>query len=287
MRSEISKIMVSKLAKLAPKTTTKILFKHFLGYRLNLKNPKTLNEKLQYLKLTNYMHNSIVTKCADKYAVREYVEKRVGVEYLVGLLGVWNNASEIDFDSLPDKFALKCNHGSGTNVICRDKSQLDIGSVKTKLDKWLKTDFGYSRAEFIYDKIPRKIICEEFIETSDNKPPKDYKFFCNNGKAKFLFVATDRYNEQTKFDYFDINWNWIPVQNGHPNADASLKKPDNFDEMIRIAEKLSEGFPLVRIDLYNENGRIIFGEMTFLHHSGLTRFDPDKYDLILGQMIVL
>ena len=275
----------SRVAKVCPSLLTRILFRYDVGYWPNLTNPKSLNEKLQYLKLHVYRNNPVVTQCADKYAVRDYVSERIGEKYLVELYGCWERADDIRFDLLPDSFALKCNNGSGTNIICKDKKRIDVPATIKQLNKWMKMDFGDHRAELIYDNIPRKIICEEFINTDDGLPPKDYKFFCNYGKALFLFVATDRYEGKTKFDYYDMNWNWIPVINGHPNAGPGMKKPDNFDEMVGIAEKLSLDFPLVRVDLYNEGGRILFGELTFLHHSGLCKFEPEKYDYIFGDMV--
>ena len=285
MGTTLIKKVFSLLSKVSPTFVTKALFKHYLGYKLNLKNPRTLNEKMQYLKLTKYRNNALITSCVDKYLVREFVSKKIGSQYLTKLYGAWDSVDEIDFDKLPSSFAMKCNHGSGANILCKDIKKLDISECKQQLSNWIKKPFGDHRAELMYKGIKRKIICEEYIKTSDGKPPKDYKFFCNNGKVKFLFVASDRINNETKFDYYYPNWEWIPVINGHPNTNNTLIKPDNFDDMIKVAEKLSEDFPFVRVDLYSEDGKIIFGELTFLHFAGLTPFDPEKYDLIFGDLI--
>lgn len=283
---KITKKIFGCFAEFAPETATKILFKKYLGYSLDMKNPQTLNEKLQYLKLRTYRKNSLVTQCADKYEVRKYVEQCGCEKNLINLLGVWDNANNIDFDKLPNKFVLKCNHGSGTNIICTDKSKLDIDESRKNLNGWLKESFGKQRVEMSYSEIKRKIIAEEYIETKDKKPPKDYKIFCSYGKPKFLFVASDRYNNQTKFDYFTIDWMWIPVKNGHPNAEKdTILKPEGFDEMLECAKKLSKPFPLVRVDFYYENNKVLFGELTFLHFGGLTPFDPKSFDLKFGKMI--
>ena len=283
---KIVKSAFSAFGSIAPETATRILFKKYLGYNLNMDNPQTLNEKLQYLKLRTYAKNPLVTQCADKYAVREYVKKCGCGDTLDELLGVWDNAEEIDFNSLPDKFAIKCNHGTGSNILCTDKSKLNIEETKHLLNKWMKEDTGHQRVEMSYSSIERKIIAESFIETADGIPPKDYKLFCSYGEPKFLFVASDRYDNRTKFDYFTLEWEWMPVKNGHPNAEqGAIKCPDGWDEMLEAARKLSKPFPLVRVDFYYENGKVIFGELTFLHFGGLTPFDPADFDLKLGKLI--
>lgn len=280
------KQVYSIFGSIAPELATKILFKKYMGYSLDLDNPQTLNEKLQYLKLRTYAGNDLVTQCADKYAVRNYVEKCGCADTLVDLLGVWDEADKIDFSSLPDKFALKCNHGTGSNVLCTDKSKLDIENTKFLLNKWMREDTGRQRVELIYAHIERKIIAESFIETSDGKPPKDYKIFCSYGEPKFFFVASDRFDGNTKFDYFTLDWKWIPVKNGHPNAGPDIIVcPDGWEKMLETAKKLSKPFPLVRVDFYYEGGKVIFGELTFLHFGGLTPFDPPEYDLNFGRLI--
>lgn len=272
---------------ISPVLATKVRYKLCMGKKLNLSHPKTLNEKMQWLKLYTYRNNPIVMQCSDKYTVREFVTKKGCESVLNPLFNVWDSVDDIDWGALPTKFVLKCNHGSGGNIICQDKSKLDIEDAKRKLKTWMKDDFGSSRAELSYKGIPRKIICEQYIETQDGKPPKDYKIFCSYGEPKLVFVASDRYDGHTKFDYYTPEWEWIAVKNGHPNSEKILSKPTNYVEMLNIARMLTKEFPIVRCDLYNENGKIIFGELTFLHFGGVTPFDPEKYDRIFGDMFEL
>ncbi len=261
---------------------SKIRYEMLMHRKLNIDNPVTLNEKLQFLKLNLYRNNDLVTQCCDKFRVREYVEKYGGGGYLTELYGVYDNAEQIDFDTLPDSFVLKCTHGSGSVIGCQDKSTLDITDTRQKLNSWLKYDYAKTHAELSYVGIKPRIICERYIKTKDGLPPKDYKIFCSYGVPKFLYIASERMNGHVYFDFYDLDWNWIDVRNGHPNHKGLFPKPENFVEMLALASKLSKPFPLVRVDLYNEYGEIIFGELTFLHASGVASFDPDKYDRIFG-----
>ena len=286
MNSTVSKILNSGMkvvSRVNPTLASKIRYKHYLGKSLNLENPQTLNEKMMYLKLNRYWNQQFVADRADKYAVRKVITEAGCPEILIELYGVWDRVKDIDWDKLPNKFAIKCNHGSGYNIICKDKSTFDIEDAKKKLDQWMAEEYGVERAEQgIYSKIHKKIIAEKFIETADGMPPKDYKFFCSYGDVKFLFVASDRINNQTKFDYYYPDWTWIPVKNQHPNV-GPTEKPEMLDQMIHYAQVLSKDLPLVRVDLYNEGEQIIFGELTFTHFGCLNSFDPDKYDLEFGQ----
>ena len=267
-----------------PKFSSKTQYKNVFGRKLDLKNPKTLNEKLMYYKLNLYWENELVAMGADKYAVRKFIEECGCSEILNPLLGVWKDACKIDWDSLPNKFALKCNHGSGYNIICKDKSTFDKEKATQLLNKWMQETYGYYTAEQgIYSKIDRRIIAEKYIDTEDGLPPADYKFFCSYGKVKLLFVACDRYEENTKFDYYYPDWTWIPVKNDHPNH-GPIEKPEHLEKMIRYAEKLSERFPLVRVDFYDTKDSVIFGELTFTHFGCLHRFDPDEYDYKFGEL---
>lgn len=272
--------------KIAPVTATKILFKKYLGYKLDLNNPKTINEKMQYLKLYTYKDHPLITQCADKYAVREYVKKCGLDEILIPLLGVWDDADKIDFDILPQKFVLKCNHGSSTNIICTDKNELDIDYTRSQLKKWMKGEYGKKRVELIYRNINKKIIAEEYIETETGAAPFDYKIFCSYGEPKYVFVASGR-GENLKFDFFSPDWKWFPATQEHrPNSgEGKLLCPSNWDKILEYASVLSKPFPLVRVDFYNENNRIIFGELTFLDASGLSPYEPMEYDRIFGDMI--
>lgn len=281
----ISKKIMICLQEVAPELATKILFRKYLGYTLDLNDPRTLNEKMQWLKLRVYKNSDLVRQCVDKYRVREFISSKGRKDLLVKLLGVWDSPDEIDFDDLPNKFVLKCNHGSGSVIICRDKEKLNKELTKKQLKEWLCEDYGLQRAELAYKGVEKKIICEELIETKDNLPPKDYKIFCNYGVPKFLFVASERNGDSAYFDYYDLNWNHYDVQNDHLNSPKGNEKPRLLKEMLKAASDISQEFPLVRVDLYYENNRIYFGELTFLHFGGLHKFTPEKYDTFFGNMI--
>ncbi len=269
------------LFKMFPKTVLKVDFKLNIGYRLDLKVPKSFNEKLQWLKL--YWDDPKAVVCSDKVKARNYIEE-IGLGSLLNeVYGVYDSYDEIDFDSLPDKFVMKVNHGSGKNIICTDKSILNHKKSKRFLHKWLKANHYYYSFEQVYKGIESKIIIEKFIETKDNKPPIDYKFFCFDGECEYLFIATDR-GVGTKFDFFDLEWNHIKVKNYYPNNPNLPKKPDKLDEMIQLAKEISKGFPHMRVDFYYENGEIIFGECTFFHFSGLKKFEPVEFDYELGKI---
>ena len=262
----------------------KMIYKASMNKKLDLTNPTTFNEKLQWLKL--YDRRDEYTQMVDKYAVREYVKDRIGTEFLIPLLGAWDNADEIDFSQLPNQFVLKCNHDSGGWIICKDKNTLDIESARSFLKKRLRRNFFWNAREWPYKNVKRKIICEKYMVDESGTELKDYKFFCFNGKCEAIFIATDR-GKDTRFDFFDKNFKHLPFTNGHPNADRIIQKPENLQEMIRIAELLSIGIPQVRVDLYNVRGKIYFGEMTFFHWGGKKPFKPEKWDYWLGSFIDL
>ncbi|WP_302160118.1 ATP-grasp fold amidoligase family protein [uncultured Ruminococcus sp.] len=262
-------------------------FMYFLAYKRlpNLKKPKLMSEKIMWSAINQYKCDPLVAKCADKVSVRDYIEEKGYAFILNTIYGVWDNANRIDWDHLPSKFVLKCNHASGFNIICTDKSKLNIQETEKKLNKWLATDYWKQSGEIFYKNIPKRIICEKFIETSDGKPPKDYKFFCSHGKVKFLFVAMDRVNNETKFNFFTPEWVPIPVTDiAHPPYKGDIPKPKELEEMIRIAEDLSKPWGQVRVDFYCESDQIVFGELTFMHHGGKPQFSPQKYDKIFGDL---
>lgn len=264
-----------------------IFFKQAVGYELNLENPRTFNEKIQWLKV--YYRDPLITKCADKYLVREYVKEKIGEEYLIDLLGVYDNASEINFNNLPDKFVLKVNHGCGQNIICKDKKTLNIKEAIDKLNKWMRPESNhyYFNYEWSYKDIRPKIVCEELLEDKNKKGEiEDYKIVCANGKAKFVYVCTDRQLD-LKIDFFDLDWNKLPIKKGHENNTQKIEKPKKFKEMLKLAELLSKPFPLVRVDLYEVNGQIYFGEMTFSPGNGTVPFTPEEWDYKFGDMIIL
>ena len=271
--------------KICPIITLKIEFKRHAGYKLNLKKPKTFNEKLQWLKL--YWYDSRAVICADKYSVRKYIESKGLGHILNDLYGVYDKVEDINFDTLPDKFIMKVNHGCGQNLVCTNKSQIEWDAEKKRFKKWLKTSHYFKSLEWVYRDIHPRIIVEKLIETKDGKPPKDFKIFCFNGEPKCLFVAKDRGEGTTKFDFYDLNWNPITVKNYYPNSNKIMTKPKELEDMIEYARILSEGFPHMRVDFYLEDGKVIFGECTFFHFSGNKPFEPIDFDYKLGSYLKL
>lgn len=268
---------------LPDKIYLKKLYKKRMGTDLELRNPITFCEKLNWLKL--YDRKPEYTMMADKYAVRDYVKERVGEEYLIPLIGVWDSVEEIDYYSLPNQFVLKCNHDNGV-IICKDKSAFDVEKAKKELLFHYNRNYYKKLREWSYKNIEKKIICEKYM-SDDNQPVlNDYKFFCFNGKVKALFIATDR-PVDTRFDFFDREFNHLPIINGHPNSDKEISKPKQFNKMIEIAEKLSFGIPHVRVDLYVIKDRIYFGEMTLIHYGGFTPLEPEEWEYTFGEWLVL
>lgn len=268
-------------------TFLKIKFIYRMGYKLNLKTPKTYNEKLQWLKLN--FHKPIMTTMVDKDAAKKYVAELIGDEYIIPTLGVWDSVDEIDFDKLPNQFVLKCTHDSGGLVVCKDKSSLDIEKAKSKLQRALKNNYYYSNREWPYLNVPKRIICEQYMEDESGYELKDYKWFCFDGEPKALFIASDRQvsGEETKFDFFDSDFNHLPFTNGHPNATRQINKPAGFEKMKELAAVLSKGWPHLRVDFYDINGKVYFGELTFYHWSGMTPFNPKEWDVKFGEWITL
>ena len=258
-----------------------------MHYELDLDNPRTYNEKLQWLKL--YNRNPIYTTMVDKVAVKDYVKSIIGEDYIIPTLGVYDKFNEIDFEKLPNSFVIKCAHDSGGIVICPNKENFDYTAAKKKIEKYQKRDFYLGWREWPYKNVPRRIIVEQYMEDKKTKELRDYKFFTFNGKVKALFIASDRQNpnEDTKFDFFDESYNHLPIINGHPNANTLPERPKNFELMKELAEKLAVGIPHVRVDFYEIDGKVYFGEMTFFHWSGVVPFEPKEWDLIFGDWIQL
>lgn len=284
----ILKYLLIKTARFYPdELYLKLLFPLRTGYKLNLNNPQTFNEKLQWLKLNNRKPEMV--KMVDKVDAKEYVAKIIGEEYIIPTLGVYNSVDEIDFDKLPNQFVLKCTHDSGGIVICSDKSKLDIEAAKAKLRRGLKVNYYYQNREWPYKQVNPRIIAEQYMVDESGYELKDYKFFCFDGEVKLLFIASDRGSktEETKFDFFDTDFNHLPFTNGHPNSTKPIKKPIGFEKMKELASKLSQGEPHLRVDFYDINGKVYFGELTFYHWSGMTPFEPIEWDYKLGEMIVI
>lgn len=253
--------------------------------KLNLNPPQTFNEKLQWLKLHD-RHESH-TQLVDKYEVKKVVEKLLGKEFIIPTIGIYNNFDEIDANSLPDKFVIKCTHNSGNVCICKDKKTFDWNVARKKITKSLKHNFFWTSREYPYKNVKPRIIIEENINDSDTKSINDYKFFCFNGEPKMLLIASNR-EVDVKFDLFDMEFNHCPFKKTYDNlATTPLQKPALFEELKEVAAKLSKGFPHVRIDLYQVGNKIYFGEYTFFDNAGYEGFVPEKWDTIIGDWIDL
>jgi len=257
-------------------------YKYAFKRELDLDNPKTFEAKLQWLKL--YDRNPLYTELVDKLKVKDFVSEKVGEEYTIPTLGVWENFDDIDFDSLPEKFVLKCNHNSGGFIVCDDKSKLDRIKTKKFLNKNLKINFFYHGREWPYKNVKPLIIAEKFLGTE----LIDYKFFCFNGEVKMLHTCTDREKGDLCIDFFDLDWNHLELKRkGCKNAKITPEKPKNFEKMIEIAKVLSEGKKFSRIDFYEVEGKLYFGEITFYPACGFKEFEPDEWNLKLGEMLDL
>ena len=246
-------------------------------------NLKTYNEKIQWLKL--YDNSSIRTKLSDKYLVREYVANAIGDKYLIPLYGVWNNFHDIDFDTLPNDFVLKCNHGSGYNIIVNNKKMLNLNKAEEKFNEWMENDFSDFGMELQYKHIERKIIAEKFLHNKDNEDLMDYKFFVFDGTVRYIQVDIDRFKNHRR-NLFTREWQYIPYSIGFPNApEVKLPKPQKIEEMLSIAENLGKNFLHVRVDLYLFEENIYFGELTFTHGSGTEKFTPEEFGVEMGKWI--
>lgn len=262
--------------------TLTFLLKH--GRLPNLKKPIYFNDKLLLLKLTN--RDPLLKKLADKYEVRSYIKEKIGEEYLVPLIGVYSDPKEVDFDALPNKFALKLTSGSQYNIICQDKQSLDWNQASNKISKWLKLDPYMRTREWQYKDLPSRFVIEEYIEDSKGNT-YDYKFWCFNGEPKFVQVDIDRFGNH-KRSMFDIDFNkQLDLKITYENIDKPIAKPENYNLMVEIAAKLSKGFPFVRVDLYNLDGKIYFGEMTFYPGNCNEKIIPLKYEKMLGDMLLV
>ena len=262
-------------------------FKRRNGFALDLKNPRTLQEKLSWMKL--HYHDPLHTKMVDKYAVREIVKEKIGEEYLVPLLGVYDRFDDIDFDALPSQFVLKCTHDSGSVVICLDKAQFDKAAAKKKLEFCLKRNHFYLSREWPYKNVPPRIICEPYLKDDRFKDRPDYKFLCFHGEPKMLLVLSDRGTEETqKMNYYDLDWNLLPVHEDlYPTNPLPDEKPLFFDDMVRFARILSKDIPFVRVDFTCVNGKLYFGELTFYHNGAQRILLPKEINRTLGDMLTL
>ena len=283
-------ILLGKFSFLFPdKQYLQMMFWLHLGRKLNLKNPKTFNEKLQWLKL--YNHKPEYTIMVDKVKAKEYVAKLIGEEHIIPTLGVWDDPDDIDFDALPDQFVLKCNHNSGTGMcICRDKSKLDIEKVKAELRKGLKENYYMRWREWPYKNVPRKILAEKFMVDESGTELKDYKIFCFNGEPRYCQVISDR-NTDEKIDFYDMHWKrlvgLVGLNDKVHNSEYAIPCPESFEDMKQMASLLAKSIPFSRIDFYEINHQAYFGEITFFPATGFGNFNPREWNVKMGDMITL
>ena len=266
-----------------------LLYRQRMGYRLNLDNPLTFNEKIQWLKL--YDRKPIYTTMVDKYKAKEYVAGIIGKEHIIPNLGVWNHFDEINFELLPDRFVLKCTHDSGGLVICKNKKDLDIKKARDKIEKSLRTDYYLRCREWPYRNVERKIIAEKFMEDEESKKTgiRDYKFFCFNGKPKFVYVSEGMDNHAAaRMIFMTMDWKKASFQRtDYKEFDELPKKPNAFDEMVNISQILSRGLDFIRVDLYQIQNKVYFSELTFSPCAGFMPFKDMKSDLEIGKMLNL
>ena len=255
------------------------------GTELNLENPKTFNEKLQWLKIN--IHKAEYTMMVDKYAVKKYVAEKIGSNYIIPTLGVWDSFEKINFDELPQKFVLKCTHDSGGLVICTNKDLLNKKETQLKLTRCLKRKYYYCHREWPYRNVPPKIIAEEYMQDGKNKALTDYKFYCFNGIPQYLYVSIGLNDHSTaRMSFLNTDWTFANFgRTDYKPLESLPPKPDKLNEMLEIAKVLSKDIPFLRVDLYEINGQIYFGELTFTPCAGMMAFDPPEADLEVGKML--
>ena len=285
--SQKMRFAILRMLKFVPdKAMIKLQYRIKLKRKLNLKDPKRYTEKIQWYKL--YYRNPVMMECVDKYGVRKYIEKKGLGNILNQLYQVVDRPEEINFDQLPDKFVIKTTNGSGTNILVKDKKTLNIAETKKKLNDFLNMAEASAGREWAYGGSSKKIIVEELLEDNSNKDKgmSDYKFLCFNGKPVYVVYDKDRFSDH-KRNFYDVNWNYVKVDSDCPCFEDSVKKPENYEKMVEIASVLSRDFPAVRVDLYNIEGKIYFGELTFYPWSGYVQYTPDSFDFELGKYFVL
>ena len=266
----------------------KIMFWTYMGKRLNLKDPKTFNEKLQWLKLHD--RKPEYTRMVDKYEVKKYVAERIGEEYIIPTWGVWDRFEDVDLDSLPDQFVLKCTHDSGGLVICRDKAKQNWDTAKGMIERSLKRNYYLHGREWPYKDVKPRIIAEQFMQ--DETQPNgllDYKFYCFNGEPKLLYISEGLEDHSTaKISFLDLDWTFADFyRSDFRPFDHLPPKPNNYDQMLILAKELSAGIPFLRVDLYEINGKIYFSELTFSPCGGMMPFEPEQWNEKLGSWITL
>ena len=265
----------------------KVYYEYYTGKKLDLENPVEFNQKIHWMKV--YYRPKILNQLVDKYAVREYVEEKIGPQYLNELIALYNSASEVDFDALPQQYVLKGTHGFHFNLIVPDKSKLNLKKARFLLRKWqMKNQYWRGGKEWAYKDVPPRFIAEKFLAELGKEEIADYKFYCFNGEPKFVQVDEDRSTEHRRA-YYNMKWEKqaFSRQGNYQSMEDDYPKPPAFDEMVEVSRKLADRFPFVRVDLYNIDGRILFGEMTFYPADGRNEFLPDEYNAIIGSYIQL
>lgn len=281
-------ILNSKVSRLIPDAYfLKIPYKIRTGKKLDLKNPISFNEKIQWLKINN--RNPKYTNMVDKYEVRNYISNTIGEEYLNPLLGVWDKFEDINFEDLPNQFVLKCTHDSGRLIICTDKSKFNIAEAKKKINNSLKENYYYSGREWPYKNVKPRIICEKYMEQDNGEELRDYRFFCFNGEPKFIAVDFSITNKKnTRRNLYDLNWNLMDGEISYPKElSLQVEKPDKLDLMIALSRKVSSDIPHARVDFYYIKQKIIFGEITFFHQSGMGKIRPKEFEEQMGNWLKL
>lgn len=279
-------IMTTKITNFIPDSIfLKLKYKLAIGNKLDLNNPKTFNEKIQWLKIND--KKDIYTKMVDKYEVKKYVADIIGRKYIIKTIGVYDSFDQINFNELPNQFVIKCTHDSGGLIIVKDKSKLNIKETGAKINKALKKNYFYSCREWPYKNIIPRIIIEEYMEDETYKELIDYKIMCFNGEPKIIFTCSERYKQGLKVTFFDMNWNRLNFKRHYPTSNEKIEKPTNYAKMIELSKKLSKNIPFIRVDWYEINKKLYFGELTFYPGSGFEEFTPSEWDRKLGDMLEL
>ncbi|MBR4721087.1 MAG: glycosyl transferase [Clostridia bacterium] len=285
-KTAIFALMDTGIGRVIPdKQYLEFLYKLKLGKKLDLENPQTFNEKMQWIKL--YDKKPEYTVMADKYAVKKYISDKIGEEYVIPLIGVWDNYDDIDFDKLPNQFVLKATHNSGGLCICKDKGKFDKESVRKTFVKVLKKDYFYHMREWPYKNVPRRIIAEKYMEDKDTETLVVYKVFNFGGEPKIIQVIQNDKKENEVIDYFDTEWNLLELRQNFNNSNNPTKRPECLQKMLELSSVLSKDIPFVRVDWYVINGRLYFSEFTFFSDAGMAAFTPEEWDYKLGSWISL
>lgn len=282
----ILKLASRNLIKMDDKKYLKLKYYYKTGKKLDFSNVKTFNEKIQWLKI--YDRNTNYIKMVDKYEAKRHVSNLIGKEYIIPTLGIYDKFEEIKFEQLPDQFVIKCTHDSESTVICKDKNKLDIKSLKKYYNKKIKSNYYYKCREWPYKYIKPRIIAEKYMGTNEQKELIDYKFFCFNGNPKVILVCSERFSSDNMCEtWFDENWNFLDIIESNHRVNKKIKKPINFSQMMEFSKKLSRDIPFIRVDFYEINGKIYFGELTFFPAAGFEKFEPEEWDKKLGNMLEL